>query len=113
MYFLENGFGFWFSWVIYINCLESSFNRVFEGIYDFENIVEKVDVMYFCGIFLVMNDFVWFYMKLFVKVVKECGGMVVFDCNYCLFLWGDGGYESVKFYYEDMLYFVDIVMMNE
>ncbi|AXI32704.1 2-dehydro-3-deoxygluconokinase [Priestia megaterium] len=113
MYFLENGFGSRSSRVTYTNRLESSFNRAPEGIYDFENIAEKVDVMHFCGISLAMNDSVRFHMKSFAKAVKERGGMVVFDCNYRPSLWGDGGYESAKPHYEDMLYLADIVMMNE
>ncbi|WP_423479006.1 sugar kinase [Priestia megaterium] len=113
MYFLENGFGSRSSRVTYTNRLESSFNRAPEGIYDFENIAEKVDVVHFCGISLAMNDSVRSHMKSFAKAVKERGGTVVFDCNYRPSLWGDGGYENAKPHYEDMLYLADIVMMNE
>ncbi|OAH59551.1 2-dehydro-3-deoxygluconokinase [Domibacillus aminovorans] len=113
MYFLENGFGARPSRVTYSNRLESSFNTVPEGTYDFEEIAKKIDVVHFCGITLSMNDSVRQHMKSFAKAVKEHGGKVVFDCNYRPSLWGEGGYEKAKSHYEEMLHLADIVMMNE
>lgn len=113
MYFLENGFGARSSRVTYSNRLESSFNTAPEGSYDFEEISKNIDVVHFCGITLAMNDSVRQHMKSFAKAVKENGGTVVFDCNYRPSLWGEDGYEKAKPHYEEMLYFADIVMMNE
>lgn len=45
--------------------------------------------------------------------VKWVGGKVVFDCNYCFVLWGIDGYIKVCLYYEELLEFVDIVLINE
>jgi 2-dehydro-3-deoxygluconokinase len=113
IYFLENGFGARSSRVTYSNRLESSFNLAPEESYDFHDIAKKIDVVHFCGITLAMNDSVRAQMKAFAKVVKENGGMVVFDCNYRPSLWGEDGYEIAKPHYEEMLGLADIVLMNE
>jgi 2-dehydro-3-deoxygluconokinase len=113
MYFLENGFGARPSRVTYTNRLESSFNLAPNGMYDFNEIAKKIDVVHFCGITLAMNDSVRNHMKTFAKAVKDHGGTVVFDCNYRPSLWGKDGYDKAKPHYEEMLRLADLVMMNE
>ncbi|WP_062107545.1 sugar kinase [Bacillus niameyensis] len=113
IYFLENGFGIRTSRVTYTNRQESSFNTAAQSVYPFEEIAKSVDLMHFCGITLSMNDQVRNQMKVLAKLVKENGGLVVFDCNYRPSLWGENGYEKAKRHYEEMLGFADIVMMNE
>ncbi|TWT07051.1 sugar kinase [Planococcus sp. CPCC 101016] len=112
-YFLETGFGFRPSRVTYSNRLESSFNTAPEAIYDFAKIAEDVDVVHFCGITLAMNDAARNNIQNFARAVKDNNGVVVFDCNYRPALWGEGGYEKAKPYYEALLSSADIVLMNE
>lgn len=113
MYILENGFGMRPGRVTYSNRLESSFNTSSEEMYDFSQVAENMDVVHFCGITLAMNDSVRQQMKNFAEIVKEKGGIVLFDCNYRPSLWGENGYKKAKIHYEEMLYLADIVMMNE
>ncbi|QTH42535.1 sugar kinase [Cohnella sp. LGH] len=113
MYFLENGFGARPSRVTYSNRLESSFNTAPADAYDFADIVGQLDVAHFCGITLAMNDAVRSHMLRFAKAAKARGSLVAFDCNYRPSLWGEGGYEKAKPFYEQMLGLADIVMMNE
>ncbi|GAA0133647.1 sugar kinase [Paenibacillus sp. YSY-4.3] len=113
MYFLENGFGARPSRVTYSNRLDSSFNTAPEDVYDYDNIARGMDAIHFCGITLAMNDGVRQHMKALARAVKQQGGLVIFDCNYRPSLWGEGGYDKAKPYYEEMLRLADIVMMNE
>lgn len=113
LYFLENGFGARPSRVTYSNRLDSSFNTISGKAYDFPAIARKVDLVHFCGITLAMNDSTRQHTRKFAEAVKENGGTVVFDCNYRPSLWGEGGYQKAKPYYEEMLHLADIVMMNE
>lgn len=112
-YFLETGFGFRPSRVTYSNRLESSFNTAPETVYDFVKIAEDVDVVHFCGITLAMNEATRESTRKFAHAVKDADGTVVFDCNYRPTLWGEGGYQKAKPYYEELLSLADIVLMNE
>ncbi|WP_413380267.1 sugar kinase [Alkalihalobacillus sp. 1P02AB] len=113
IYFLEKGFGVRPSRVTYTNRLDSSFNKGRMEDYDFENIVNEVDVLHFCGITLAMNEQVREQVILLATAMKNAGGKVIFDCNYRASLWGENGYKKAKRYYEKMLSLADLVMMNE
>lgn len=111
-YFLENGFGPRPSRVTYTNRKESSFNTNEEG-YPFQEIAKQIKGVHLCGITLAMNEKVRKQMLTFAKVVKDEGGMVVLDCNYRPSLWGEGGHEKARPFYEEILSITDIALMNE
>jgi 2-dehydro-3-deoxygluconokinase len=113
MYFLESGYGNRPGRVTYSNRGESSFNTAPPDAYPFTELADQADAVHFCGITLAMNDAVRKAMLTYAEAVKRRGGMVVFDCNYRPSLWGDGGYELAKPYYEKMLQLADLVFMNE
>ncbi|WP_438348783.1 sugar kinase [Paenibacillus sp. FA6] len=113
MYFLENGFGARPSRVTYSDRLESSFNKANSDVYDFCKVAQEIDIVYFCGITLAMNESVRQQMIDLAQEVKRNGGTVVFDCNFRPSLWGTDGYTMAKPHYEKMLHLSDIVMMNE
>lgn len=113
MYFLENGFGPRPSRVTYAGRAHSSFNTAPEGSYPWKALVDKLDVIHFCGITLAMNDQVRKHARTLAELAHVQGKMVVFDCNYRPALWGEGGYAKAREPYEEMLRLADIVLMNE
>lgn len=113
MYFLENGFSIRPTQVTYSNRMESSFNTTSRNEYNFKKIAKQIKMVHFCGISLAMNETIRYQMKSFATSVKNHGGLVVFDCNYRPSLWGENGHKKARPYYEEMLQFADIVIMNE
>lgn len=113
MYFLENGFGSRPGRVTYTNRQESSFNTAPATCYDYHSMAREIELIHFCGISLAMNDAIRDHMFNLARAVKNCGGRIVFDCNYRPAHWGAGGYEKAKPYYEEMLSLADVVLMNE
>ncbi|MHD0370508.1 MULTISPECIES: sugar kinase [unclassified Mammaliicoccus] len=113
MYFLEEGFGNRSSSVTYTNRTESSFNTVNISDYPLEEIFENIDVLHICGISLAMNEMMRQNILEIVKAAREHNIQIVFDCNFRPSLWGEGGNEKAKPYYESILHVADIVLMNE
>ncbi|GAB2532682.1 sugar kinase [Gracilibacillus alcaliphilus] len=113
MYFLENGFGARPSRVTYSNRIESSFNTADTANYDFVKMAQDIQLLHVCGITLAMNAQVRSQLKQLTRLVKENGGMILFDCNYRPALWGESGYQQAKPHYEELFKLADMVMMNE
>lgn len=113
MYFLEQGFGNRPSNVTYTNRQQSSFNTTDISEYDIVQSMKGVDVLHICGISLAMNNLTQNNILTIVKVAKEQGIKIVFDCNFRPSLWGDNGNQRAKPYYETILREADIVIMSE
>lgn len=113
MYFLEQGFGNRPSNVTYTNRQQSSFNTTDISEYDIVQSMKGVDVLHICGISLAMNNLTQNNILTIVKVAKEQGIKIVFDCNFRPSLWGENGNQRAKPYYETILREADIVIMNE
>ncbi|MGW8119694.1 sugar kinase [Staphylococcus xylosus] len=113
MYFLEQGFGSRPSNVTYTNRQQSSFNTTDISEYDIVQSMKGVDVLHICGISLAMNNLTQNNILTIVKVAKEQGIKIVFDCNYRPSLWGENGNQRAKPYYETILREADIVIMSE
>lgn len=113
MYFLEQGFGNRPSNVTYTNRQQSSFNTTDISEYDIVQSMKGVDVLHICGISLAMNNLTQNNILTIVKVAKEQGIKIVFDCNFRPSLWGENGNQRAKPYYETILREADIVIMSE
>ncbi|MDW8797574.1 sugar kinase [Staphylococcus pseudoxylosus] len=113
MYFLEQGFGNRPSNVTYTNRQQSSFNTTDISEYDIVQSMKGVDVLHICGISLAMNNLTQNNVLTIVKVAKEQGVKIVFDCNFRPSLWGENGNQRAKPYYETILREADIVIMSE
>lgn len=113
MYFLEQGFGNRPSNVTYTNRQQSSFNTTDISEYDIVQSMKGVDVLHICGISLAMNNLTQNNILTIVKVAREQGIKIVFDCNFRPSLWGDNGNQRAKPYYETILREADIVIMSE
>lgn len=113
MYFLEQGFGNRPSNVIYTNRQQSSFNTTDISEYDIVQSMKGVDVLHICGISLAMNNLTQNNILTIVKVAREQGIKIVFDCNFRPSLWGENGNQRAKPYYETILREADIVIMSE
>lgn len=113
MYFLEQGFGNRPSNVTYTNRHQSSFNTTDISEYDIVQSMKGVDVLHICGISLAMNNLTQNNILTIVKVAKEQGIKIVFDCNFRPSLWGENGNQRAKPYYETILREADIVIMSE
>lgn len=113
MYFLEQGFGHRPSNVTYTNRQQSSFNTTDISEYDIVQSMKGVGVLHICGISLAMNNLTQNNILTIVKVAKEQGIKIVFDCNFRPSLWGENGNQRAKPYYETILREADIVIMSE
>ncbi|RIM83700.1 sugar kinase [Staphylococcus xylosus] len=113
MYFLEQGFGNRPSNVTYTNRQQSSFNTTDISEYNIVQSMKGVDVLHVCGISLAMNNLTRNNILTIVKVAKEQGIKIVFDCNFRSSLWGENGNQRAKPYYETILREADIVIMSE
>ncbi|RQM84033.1 2-dehydro-3-deoxygluconokinase [Staphylococcus xylosus] len=113
MYFLEQGFGNRPSNVTYTNRQQSSFNTTDISEYDIVQSMKGVDVLHICGISLAMNNLTQNNILTIVKVAREQGIKIVFDCNFRPSLWGENGNQRAKPYYETILREADIVIMSE
>lgn len=109
-YFAEMGYASRPTQVTYQNRLESSFGRSKAEDYDFEKLLQEIDLIHICGIALSLTEETYQSALLLAKTAVRQGKKVCFDFNFRPSLnTAPGKKDLMKKRYEQILPYCDIV----